>query len=179
MIDLDTQLRELFKKEDMYAFFDFILPCGIGLTTSGLCKISKPKGDQRKTSYFSLLFLIDSPSEAAWNYIHAEFQRIPWNFLSDRLSGVDAVLAIPYPQSTHGLCFKEIDIYLKEGTLLSRTFLENILIPAVVGQMGCQAGETVFWEDLPAKPAKPSQSTIKTPASQLPLVDRVWEWMGI
>ncbi len=179
MIDLDAQLKELFKKEEMYAFFDFAFPDGAGSTSSGLCKISKPKGDPRQSRYFSLFILIDSPSEAAWEYLNNTFQRIDWDEISRRISGVHAILSIPYSQASHGLYFKEVDIYLTEGALLSRTFLGENLIPSVSRQIGMQPGEIVFWEDLPKRPVKPPQASPPVEGARVPLVDRVWEWIGI
>jgi hypothetical protein len=159
MIDLDTQLRDLFKKEEMLAFFDFRLPNGTNAPLAGLCKISKPKTDQKSAHYFSLLFLIDASPAAGWEQIHNIFKQVPWEALEERIPGVDAVLTLPYSRPLGGLYFQEIDIFFKTGSVLSKSNISSCLVPAVAQLCGCQHGEIVFWDNIPQHPALPTAAS--------------------
>jgi hypothetical protein len=180
MLDLDHQLLELFKKEEIYAFCDFHLLLADGETATGLCKISKPKAGKQQSQYFSLFFLIDSPTEAIWEKIDTVFHLILWNRLADRLPGVDAVLAIPHSHSIGGLYFQEIDVYLTKGEYLSKSYLSATLIPEVVSLIGCRRGELVFWEDRSSSTsATIPPGTVRPSETDRMLTQRLREFLGV
>ncbi len=178
MLDLDQQLLELFQKEEIFAFIDFQLPLTGIEPASGLCKISKPKAGKQQSQYFSLFFLIDSPTESIWEKIDSLFRSISWNRMADKLPGVDAVLAIPHSSRIGGLYFQEIDVYLTKGEFLSKSYLSATLIPEIVSLIGCRPGELVLWEDRSSS-ADTSVKTIPTGDSNRLLTQRLREFLGV
>ena len=181
MIDFDTQLQDLFNKEEMLAFFDFQFPGGTNPPLTGLCKISKPKTDEKSAHYFSLLFLVDASSAAGWDRIDEIFKQVPWETLAERLPGVDAVLTLPYSQPVGGLYLQEIDIFFQKGSVVSKGNISSRLVPAVAWVCGCQAGKIVFWSNTPP-PRQPEAAAGAPRISEedaLPFVPRLRRWLGI
>ncbi len=159
-IDLHQQFIDVFTREEMLAFFDFRADTGKGGTVSGLCKVSKPKEGKSDMRYFSLLFIIETPDEQTWRDVDGWFSLVPWDDLQQCLPEFDSVLSIPFTlQEFTGNFFQEIDIYVKENTVPSRSFILGALLPAVRSVSGIDAGEPVFWEDLPASPKEPAQDS--------------------
>ncbi len=149
-IDLHQEFIELFRKEEMLAFFDFQSKTDKDAPFSGLCKVSKPAPGKSDSMYLSLLFIIETPEEQLWRDVAAWFDAIDWEGLSSRLPEFESVLSIPYSlESFTGNFFQEVDVYLKKGTVLSRSYVLGTLYPAVRTVAGIEAGEPVFWEDLP------------------------------
>ncbi|MDD2336172.1 MAG: hypothetical protein PHD01_06320 [Geobacteraceae bacterium] len=149
-IDLHQQFIEVFNKEEMLAFFDFRATTGKGTSVSGLCKVSKPKDGKSDAHYFSLLFIIETPDEETWREVESWFSSILWDNLEECLPELESVLSIPFSlQEFTGNFFQEIDIYVKENTVPSRSFILETLFPGVRSVSGIEAGEPVFWEDLP------------------------------
>lgn len=160
-IDLHQQFIEVFNREEMLAFFDFRAETGRDCFATGLCKISKPKEGASNTHYFSLLFIIETPDEETWRTVDAWFSSIDWETLRSCLPEFESVLSIPFTlQQFTGNFFQEIDIYVREDTPPSRSFILGALFPAVRSVSGMEAGEPVFWEDLP------SSSTGQKPESR-------------
>lgn len=149
MIDLERQLLELFNKERMLAFFDFQVRIGESEPYSGLCKISQPKGGGSQSRYLSLLFLIDTPSDTAWQQVDGYVKAVNWNTFEGELPGVTTVLPIPHLHGGTGLYFKEVDLYLKSTVTVMRHFVMNRLYPAILRVMKVDGGEVVFWDDVP------------------------------
>jgi len=179
MIDLEMQLRDLFHKEEMLAFFDLQFPNGANPPLEGLCKISKPKTDRKAAHYFSLLFLIDASPAAGWEQIHDIFSRVPWEALTERIPGVDVVLTLPYSRPLGGLYFHEIDIFFQTGSVLSKGNISSRLVPAVAQMCGCQTGEIVFWDNVPPPlPPTTTNTPKKCEEDAVPLVVRMRRWLG-
>jgi hypothetical protein len=149
MIDLSRQLIDLFNKEQMLAFFDFQLTLVGNEPVSGLCKISRPKGTGEQTQYVSLLFLIDTPSDALWEHVNTFVNHISWEAFKRELPMVDTVLSIPHLIHKTGIYFKETAIYLSSDHAVSKYYVSSKLYPAILKVMGLKAGELIFWEDLP------------------------------
>jgi len=149
MIDLTKQLIDLFNKEQMLAFFDFQVTPGGNEPVSGLCKISRPKGTGEQIQYVSLLFLIDTPTDAAWEQVNSFVSNIGWDAFKRELAGAETVLSIPHLIHKTGIYFKETAIYLSSSVTVSKYYVSNKLYPAILRVMGLRAGELVFWEDLP------------------------------
>jgi hypothetical protein len=149
MIDLTKQLTDLFKKEQMLAFFDFQVTPGGNEPVSGLCKISRPKGAGGQSQYVSLLFLIDTPNDEVWEHVNTFVNNIGWDAFRLELLGAETVLSIPHLIHKTGIYFKETAIYLSSNVTVSKYYVSSKLYPAVLRVMGLKAGELVFWEDLP------------------------------
>jgi len=164
-IDLEQQFLELFDREQMLAYFDVGIRHGDGVA-SGLCKVSHPKETDPHRLYLSLLYVVDTPDDAAWPTLRELTGRMPWAALPESLPGTESVLYIPYPRSDAPVFMFETDVYLtirREGL---RTYLTTRLHPTVRGMLG-EAGEIVFWEDAPAVRAAPPLAPEKT------LVERI------
>lgn len=151
MIDVNQQLINLFSKEEMLAFFDFRLHLGGNEPVSGLCKISKPKSTAEEAQYLSLLFLIDTPSEAIRQEVDAFAKNIGWDSFRREMPGVETVLPIPTRHQGTGIYFKETDIYLKSEVVVSKAYVASKLCPAISMVVGLRPGELVFWDDLNEK----------------------------
>ncbi len=181
MIDLDTELRNLFHKEQVLAFFDLQLPNGADPPLTGVCSISKPKTDQKAAHYFSLLFLIDTSPTAGWERIHEIFKQVPWELLAQRIPGVETVLSLPHLRPGGESYCQEIDIFLQTGSVLSKGYVRSRLVPAVTQLCGCQPGEIVFWDKTARvpPPAKNSSALVNCEQDALPFSERVRRWLGI
>ena len=149
MIDLDRQLLDLFKKERMLAFFDFRVHLGDAEPLSGLCKISQPKGGSQQPQYLSLLFLIDTPDDTAWQQVDAYTEHLDWNAFMRELPGVVTVLPIPHLHRGAGIYFKEVDIYLDSSVTIAKPYVMSTLYPAILRVVGLTGGEVVFWDVVP------------------------------
>ncbi len=149
MIDLDRQLRELFKKERMLAFFDFRVSLGGAEPLSGLCKISQPKGGSPQPQYLSLLFLIDTPNATDWQQVGDYTGHLNWDAFLRELPGVETVLPLPHLHRGTGIYFKEVDIYLNSAEQITKPYVLSKLYPAILRVMKLTGGEVVFWDDVP------------------------------
>lgn len=149
-IDLYREFIDVFRKEEMLAFFDFQAESRKSGTLSGLCKISRPKPGTGGSRYLSLLFIIETPDETAWKEAEERFGAIAWDGLQDRFPEFESALSIPFTlREFTGNYFQEIDIYLKDFSAVSRSFITGTFCPAVFSVAAITAGEPVFREDLP------------------------------
>jgi len=163
MMDLERQFLDLFDREQMLAYFDVGVRYADGLA-SGLCKVSRPRETDPHRLYLSLLYVIDTPDDAAWATLRNLTGRMPWAQLPESLSGTQSVLFIPYPRTDAPVLMFETDVYLairREGL---RSYLTTKLQPAVRRLLG-EAGKVVFWEDAPAvsrteTPAEPQKTLV-------------------
>ncbi len=178
MIDLDRQLVELFKKEQMLAFFDFRVPLADAEPLSGLCKISQPKGGGQQPQYLSLLFLIDTPSAMAWQQVDKYAGHLEWDGFRHELPGVETVLSIPHLHRGSGFYFKEVDIYLKGTATLSKHYVLNKLYPAIMKVMRLTGGEVVFWDDVPESRQKLQGFAVEKEPSRS-VVERLKDFLGL
>jgi hypothetical protein len=173
-IDLYRQFIDEFHKEEMLAFFDFQADTEHNGTLSGLCKVSRPKPGKSDSRYLSLLFIIETPDEQAWKEAQTRFGRIPWDGLQGRFPEFESALSIPFTlREFTGNHFQEVDIYLKEGTLISRSFILGTLCPSVFSVAGIRAGEPVFREDLPDSCKDPERAIQENNAPGASLVSRL------
>jgi len=176
-IDLHQEFIELFRKEEMLAFFDFRSETGKGAPFSGLCKVSKPIAGKSDSMYLSLLFIIETPEEQLWRDVAGWFDAIVWDGLNQRLPEFESVLSIPYAlESFTGNYFQEVDIYLKSGTVLSRSYVLGTLYPAVRAVAGIEADEPVFWEDLPNRGCGTTAQTCDSARGGGSLISRLQEF---
>jgi hypothetical protein len=149
-IDIDSELRDLVASEELLAYFDFVLPPGDGKDPAGgiegLCKVSRPRERNSRSTYLSLFFIVDAHDEAALRAIDARIGRADW---SAPIPGVDCVLAIPHRDDTAGLFLKEVDIYLDGSQPPTASFVRDVLQPAIARATGLQPGEVTAWEESP------------------------------
>lgn len=152
IIDLDEEFLSLFKKEEMFAFFDFGLDLPGDRTASGLCKISRPKAADSDSYYISLLFMIDAAEDAVCQAIHEHIDRINWRELEASVPEIVTVLSLPHTSPRSGIYFREIDIYLS-GDKLTKSFFAQFH-PRLAEVAAFQAASPIFWDDMP-RDAKP------------------------
>lgn len=145
-IDIDGELRSLVATEEMLAHFDFVLPLPSG-EVEGLCKVSRPRERNSRSTYLSLFFIIDAHEEAARKAIDAHLSRADWAGCGESTPGVDCVLAIPHRNAKAGLFLKEIDVYLDGSQAPSAAFVRDALQPAIARATGLRPGELSIWED--------------------------------
>lgn len=179
-IDLYRQFIDEFRKEQMLAFFEFQAETGQNGTLSGLCKVSRPKPGKSDARYLSLLFIIETPDEQTWRAAQTRFGGIAWDGLGERLPEFESALSIPFTlREFTGNHFQEIDIYLREGTVISRPFILGTLCPAVCSAAGLRAGEPVFPEDLPDIEKKPATGVPEKNAGGASLISRLRDYFNL
>jgi hypothetical protein len=173
-IDLYREFIDVFHKEEMLAFFDFRAEAGAAGPLSGLCKISRPKPGKADSRYLSLLFIVETPDEKAWKEAETRFGEIDWEGLRDRFPEFESALSIPFTlREFTGNYFQEIDIYLKDTTVISRSFIVGTLCPSVFSVAGITAGDPVFREDLPDAEQDLTESLLVDKESGDSLVSRL------
>jgi hypothetical protein len=177
-IDLYREFIDVFRKEEMLAFFDFQAESGGTGPLTGLCKISRPKAGKADSRYLSLLFIIETPDEKARKEAEARFGEIEWDGLRDRFPEFESALSIPFTlQEFSGNYFQEIDIYLKDAAMVSRSFILGTLCPSVFTVAGLAAGEPVFREDLPDAEKDLTESLIANRESGDSLISRLRDFL--
>lgn len=147
IIDLDEELLNLLKKEEMFAFFDFSLNLPEAGTASGLCKVSRPRSADSGSYYISLLFLIDADEQRMPRAIDERINKINWKDLSHSVPEIKSILPMPYLSVRAGIYAREIDIYLSVNEL-TRAFVTGFQ-PLLARAMGLNAEAPVFWDDMP------------------------------
>lgn len=149
-IDLYREFIDVFRREEMLAFFDFQAETEHHGTLSGLCRISRPKPGRSDSLYLSLLFIIETPDKQVWREACERFDAIDWDRIGDRLPEFESVLSMPFSlREFTGSHFQEIDIYLRNDAVISRPFITGTLCPAVCHAARITAGAPLFREDLP------------------------------
>ena len=173
-IDLYREFIDVFHKEEMLAFFDFRDETNADGPMSGLCKISRPKPGKADSRYLSLLFIVETADEKAWREAEARFGAIDWDALRDRFPEFESALSIPFTlREFTGNYFQEVDIYLKNNAVVSRSFIVGTLCPSVFSVAGITAGEPVFREDLPDAEQDLTESLLVDKGSGDSLVSRL------
>ena len=147
-IDLDRELADVFKKEEMLAFFDFECPLADGNGLPGLCKISQSRAEASKEPYFSLLFLIDVPEGMRWGEVDAVMERIQWDRIQTRIAHVESVMSLPLLKAVKGVYIRETYIYSAFPREDMTPFLKGAFFPAIVKVTGFRAGDLVIWSDM-------------------------------
>jgi hypothetical protein len=177
-IDLDRELMSLVAREEMLAFFDFVLALGGdrdgGPTVEGLCKISRPKERRSRVTYLSLLFVVDAADVSAQQALAARFGAIDWD--AARAEGVDGVLPVPHRDAGAGLFLKEVDVFLDGSRVADAAFVRETLLPSIVRATGIRPGELTVWQSSPAPAATPSSNS---DAASESLVDRLRRLLGL
>jgi hypothetical protein len=173
-IDIDRELRDLVATEEVLAYFDFVLPLNEGGTRceiEGLCKVSRPRERNSRSTYLSLFFIVDAPDEATRRAVDAHMKRADWLACGTAVAGVDCVLAIPHRGGGAGLFLKEVDVYLDGSQPADAAFVRDALQPAIARTAGLRPGELTVWEDADADAVRPA-------APGATLLDRLRRFAG-
>lgn len=180
-LDIERELLDLAAKEEVLAFFDFVLPITVGGAVSrdveGLCKVSRPRARNSRATYFSLFFVVDSQDEAVQQALDALMRDVDWSAFGTRTSGVDCVLPVPHRGATAGLFLKEVDVYLDGSRPADATFVRDAIVPAVAQTMGLRAGELTVWEERAAVGASSASPT--SAAKSESILDRLRRLAGL
>jgi hypothetical protein len=127
----------------------------------GLCKISRPKEGKHGGKYFSLLMIIDTPTESSRQGVEKSLKLINWDGMKRLLPEVECVLPIFYSNKGKESFFAEFDIYVSKTCELSRLYLLNDLYPAIARVSALSIGELIFWDSAKksSKTAPPEQES--------------------
>lgn len=172
IIDLNQELADLFRKEQMLAYFEFLMTAP-GASWAGLCKISRLKEEKGKGRYFSLLLLVDTPADGDWAKVNSLLDEADWNRFREILPGVEKVVVIPYASSQSSIHLQELYLYVDRYSESPRPFVAEKLCPAFVKITGFTAGLPVFWEELPAQKPPAVVMTLPEPQPKLSLIERI------
>jgi len=151
-IDIIQEFVDLYKQEEMLAFFEFRVGGPQG--SAGLCRISKQKGDAGGVRYLSLSFMVDAPDEQSRATADSALNRIEDHALQAAVSEVAAV--VPIPVMIHGgeNYVRQVDLMLREPVEADKSFVAGRLLPAVLRLSGITASPIEWWgETAPAKAA--------------------------
>ena len=172
-IDLDQEISDLFNREEMLAFFDFQVPIGGSEPLSGLCKISNPKEHENRSTYYSLLFLIDVPEGRTQEEVNTLIAKVDWDQFRRYLPHVEKVMPLPMHQAVKGVCVAEAYVYVIAPDTPPDIYVRHELYPAIQRVTGFKGGELVMWEEIreiadtagqlggSAKPLPPSLRRLK------------------
>ena len=148
LIDLDLELSDLFNKEEMLAFFDFHFTTGENEVFSGLCKVSDPKEHENRSTYYSLLFLIDIPDEKKREEIDALMAGLSWDQFRRYLPHVENVMPLPIHQQAKGVHVTEAYVYVTAPNTSPDTYVRHELYPAILRVTEFKGGELVMWNEM-------------------------------
>jgi hypothetical protein len=154
-IDIIQEFVDLYKQEEMLAFFEFRI--GGPPATTGLCRISKQKGSKAGMHYLSLTFVVDAPDEPSRAAADTALNRIDDSAMQAAVPEIAAV--VPIPVMIHGAenYLRQVDVMLRERVEADRSFVADRLLPAVFRLSGITAGAIEWWDE--AAPATAAQAT--------------------
>ena len=164
-IDLIQEFVDLYKQEEMLAFFEFRIGGPTG--TAGLCRISKQKGAAAGMRYLSLTFMVDAPDEKSRAAADSALNRIEDAAMQAALPAVAAV--VPIPVMIHGgeNYVRQVDVMLREPTEVNNAFVRDRLLPAVFRLSGITTSAVEWWDE--TAPAAPANAT-ETAEQRTPLL---------
>ena len=145
-IDILQEFVDLYKHEDMLAFFEFDLARAGASPVSGLCRISKPKGTSSSMKYVSLSFVADTPDDAARAAIEAALDRIESAAFTTALPAVAAVVPVPVMTRAADTYIRQMDLMLKAYVDPGKPFITEVLLPALQRLTQLTAKEVVWWD---------------------------------
>jgi len=166
-IDINQVTLDVFKTEEMlaYTLFNAVVE---GLPPlEGFCKISKPK-KSGQLMYFSVFYIIDTPDENSRNAAATVTSKIDWKQLNQMLPEVEDVMVILLDSSTDHL-FMEHEIFMNNSECLSKQYILQTLLPALVRLTGFSGTDLLFW-DTGTKPNDAPTTEIQGNCS---LIDRL------
>jgi hypothetical protein len=147
IIDLDKELISMFDKEEMFAFFDIEIITPSEKIVSGLCKVTKPKAGEARSSYFSLLFIFDISDSETWREVDKLMNDIQWDSFESYSERIDYVLPMLSRSLSTGNYFKEVCVYLTGiNDLQGNIFLIKNIMSCRLSHF--KTGDLTFWDDL-------------------------------
>lgn len=151
-IDIIQEFVDLYKHEEMLAFFEFHVESVEPV--AGLCRVSKPKSGAPGMRYLSLTFMVDAPDERSRAAVDGVLDRIDDDAFQTALPPVAAV--VPVPNMIRGAenYIRQVDLLLKESVDPGRPFVAERLIPVLIKLTGIRAGAVEWWD-----PTVPSSRT--------------------
>ena len=153
-IDIEQELIDLAAQEEVLAFFDFTLALSAtGGEVEGLCKVSRPHERRSRSSYVSLLFVVDALDEKTRRAVEAHLSAVDWGGPAKSIPGVAGFLPVPHRDTAAGLLLKEVDVYLDGTQPATADYVRTVLQPAVARAAHLRAGEVTAWEENAPRPA--------------------------
>ena len=154
-IDIIQEFVDLYKHEDMLAFFEFQI--GTVEPVTGLCRISKPKSGAPGMRYLSLTFMVDAPDERTRAAVDAVLDHIDDDSFRAALPPVTAVVPVPNMALDADNYIRQVDLMLREYVDPGRPFIAERLIPVLIRMTGIRAGNVEWWDAGAAPSAPPSR----------------------
>jgi hypothetical protein len=148
-IDIIQEFVDLYKHEQMLAFFEF----HVG-DVAGLCRISKPKSEAPGTRYLSLTFMADAPDERTRAAVDEVLDRINDEAFQNALPPVAAVVPVPNMITGAENYVRQVDLMLKAYVAPGQPFIAERLIPVLVKLTGIDVGAVEWWEGTTAASGK-------------------------
>ena len=144
--DIETQLLDLLKHEEMLAYWEFstALPTG---TLEGFCRVSKSTPESSCDQYCSIIIIIDTPEPGQLVCAEKLMSELNWDKLRELLPAIGAVLTVPSinPPDGANLVAKK-NLITSEGFEISKHFVLQSLYPAFVQMSHFSCGDLLFWE---------------------------------
>jgi hypothetical protein len=173
IIDLDKELSDLFRHEQLLGFFEFECRPAWREPLSGICKVSRLREGEAESRYFSLLFILDTPGEGDWAAADTILSPIEWERLRESLSGVTKVVAIPYSTFNKQYYLKELYFYVGPHADYQRPYVARVLFPALRALTGFELSAPVFMEDVPSKKPAGETSNSSPALAESSIIDRI------
>lgn len=144
--DIETQLLDLLKHEEMLAYWEFSasLPSG---TLDGFCRVSRSTQESSCDQYCSIIIIIDTPEPGHLERAEKLMSELNWDKLRELIPAIGAVLTVPSINSPDGanLVTKK-NLITSEGFEISKHFVLQSLYPAFVQMSHFACGDLLFWE---------------------------------
>jgi hypothetical protein len=165
-IDIIQEFVDLYKREEMLAFFEFRVGGPNG--TAGLCRVSTQKGGAAGGRYLSLTFLIDAPDEGTRAVADEALNRIEDAAVHAELPAVIAVVSIPAMIDRAESYIRQVDLMLDESTAVERSFVADRLVPLVLRLTGMTAGAVEWWDEVAqVQPSRSAEAVSDGPPSRV------------
>ena len=147
IINLDEELQELFKKEEIFAMLDFKLIITDGESFSGFCVILKSKNKESGLRYFSLIFIVDSPDNIKAGKIKSTLQNFDFEILKNNIPELKKEISFANPESTSRHCYYEVYLYFDESLISPEKLLADKIYQELKKIRGLEIGDLIFWKE--------------------------------
>ncbi len=154
-IDIIQEFVDQYAREEMVAFFDFVVEREAQQPVSGLCRIARPKGGGSEMHYLSLSFVADTPDDEARATARAALGKIDGPALRQAVHEVAEAIPVPSFGVGPESCLAQIDVLFQADP--DRQLIAQQLIPAIQRIAQLRAADIVWWDAVPAADA-PSAS---------------------
>ncbi len=147
IINLDEELKELFKREEVFAIFDLQLVIGEGESFTGLCVILKSKFKEAGLRYFSFIFIIDSPDIISSARIKKTLSGIDLHILMNRIPELKKEISFTNPESTARHCYYEVYLYFDDSSISLERLLADRIYQELKGIKEFRIGDLIFYNE--------------------------------